>query len=159
MGNVSDFTRSRASVVAFVISLLLGIGGCLAVWLYGRRRPVGAPLTWGEAMVAATFAFLMFFWWYGVIPHYWLTWADSELGWRSDVYFARAGQELFGQAWLAWWFLDIPKQAVRDLIVVGIYGLGLGLQILLWMLWQDRAKERPVAIPASRYGRPLVRKG
>jgi hypothetical protein len=26
-------------------------------------------------------------------------------------------------------------------------------------VWQDRSKERPVEIPASRYGRPLVRKG
>jgi hypothetical protein len=120
---------------------------------------VGASLSWGEAMVAAAFVFLMFFWWYGVIPHYWLDWADNELNWRSDSYVVQAGQAVFGQDWLDWWPLDITKQVVRDVIVVMIYGLGLGLQILLWALWQDRAKERPVVVPASRYGRPLVRKG
>ncbi|MGH9210166.1 MAG: hypothetical protein ACRD2C_05725 [Acidimicrobiales bacterium] len=156
---MSDFTRSRASVVAFVTSSLIGILGCVAVFIYGRRRPVGAPLSWGEAMAAAMYVFFMFFWWNGVIPHYWLTWADTELNWRSDVYFAQAGQALFGQEWLNWWPLDIPKQAVRDIIVVGIYGVALGLHVLVWALWQDRGKERPVAIPASRYGRPLVRKG
>lgn len=146
-------------MVAFVSSLIVGILGCLAVWVCGRRRPVGAPLSWGEGMAAATFAFFMFWWWYGVIPHYWLDWADNELNWRSDVYIAQAGQALFGQEWLTWWPLDVTKQAVRDIIVVGIYGLGLGLHLLLWAWWQDRAKERPVEIPASRYGRPLVRKG
>jgi hypothetical protein len=154
-------------VVAFVTSLLLGLAGCGAVLLYGRRRPVGAPLTWGEAMVAAAFTFLMFFWWYGVIPHYWLSWADNELGWRTDSYLAIAGKGPFTDqlpgwwpdlTW-SWWPLDITMQVVRDMIVVAIYGLGLGLNVLLWMRWQDRAKERPVAIPASRYGRPLVRKG
>jgi hypothetical protein len=146
-------------VVAFVTSSLIGLLGVVAVLLYGRRRPVGAPLSWGQAMVAAMYAFFLFFWWNGVIPHYWLTWADNELNWRSDSYFARAGQSLFGQEWLNWWPIDIPKVAVRDIIVVGIYVIALALHIVMWALWQDRGKERPAAIPASRYGRPLVRKG
>jgi hypothetical protein len=146
-------------VVAFITSLLIGILGCAAALIYGRRRPVGAPLTWGEAMVAGTYVFLMFFWWYGVIPHQWLDWADNELGWRADTYVVQAGQSLFGQDWLNWWPLDITREAVRDIIVVNIYVVALALHIALWALWQDRAKERPVEVPASRYGRPLVRKG
>jgi hypothetical protein len=146
-------------VVAFITSLLIGMAGCVAVFVYGRRRPIGASLTWGQAMLAATFAFLMFFWWYGVIPHQWLAWADNELGWRRDKYLIHAGAPLFNQGWLDWWPLDITWEALRDVIVVGIYGLALGLHVLLWAVWQDRAKERPLEIPASRYGRPLVRKG
>jgi hypothetical protein len=146
-------------VVAFATTTLLGLLGCLAVWRYGKRRPVGAPLTWGEAMAAASFAFLLFFWFYGVIPHYWLTWADNELNWRSDVYLAQAGQALFGQEWLSWWPLDIPMLVLRDVIVSVIYGAGLGLHVMLWVVWQNRGKERPAVVPASRYGRPLVRKG
>jgi hypothetical protein len=130
-------------VVAFTTSTLLGLLGCLAVWLYGKRRPVGA----------------LFFWFYGVIPHYWLAWADNELNWRSDVYLAQSGQALFGQEWLSWWPLDIPMLVVRDIIVTNIYIVGLVIHVALWMLWQNRGKERPATVPASRYGRPLVRKG
>jgi hypothetical protein len=146
-------------VVAFVTTTVLGLLGCLAVWFHGKRRPVGAPLTWGEAMASSTYVFLLFFWWYGVIPHYWLTWADNELNWRSDTYLAQSGQALFGQEWLNWWPLDIPMVVMRDNIVVVIYGLALGIHVLMWMLWQGRGKERPAVVPASRYGRPLVRKG
>lgn len=142
-------------MVAFITASLIGIAGCLAVWLYGRRRPVGAPLSWGEAMLAATFVFFMMFWWYGVIPHQWLDWADNELGWRADTYLIQAtGSPMEGG-----WPLDINLMVVRDVIAVAIYGVALGLQILLWALWQGRAKQRPVEVPASRYGRPLVRKG
>ena len=35
-------------------------------------------------MAAATFAFVLFNLWYGVIPHQWITLADNEWGWRSD---------------------------------------------------------------------------
>jgi hypothetical protein len=145
-------------VVAFVTASLIGVLGCVAVLVYGKRRPVGAPISWGEAMLAATFAFLMFFWWYGVIPNQWLNWADNELNWRSDAYFIQHGQGLFGMTW-SWWPIDIPKQVIRDLVVVVIYGIGLALHVALWAVWQDRSKERPKEIPASRYGRPLVRKG
>jgi len=146
-------------VVAFVTALLIGLAGCAAVLIYGRRRPVGASLSWGEAMAAAMFAFLMFFWWYGVIPHQWIDWADRELLWSKDQFLVQHGQALFGQRWLDWWPLDINYQVVRDLVVVLIYGVGLTLHVSLWALWQDRAKQRPVEIQASRYGRPLVRKG
>jgi len=100
----------------------------------------------------------MFFWWYGVIPNQWLNWADNELNWRSDAYLIQHGQGPFGLEW-SWWPIDITKQVIRDLIVVVIYGVGLALHIALWAVWQDRSKERPAEIPASRYGRPLVRKG
>ncbi len=146
-------------MVAFVTALLIGLAGCAAVLIYGRRRPVGASLSWGEAMAAAMFAFLMFFWWYGVIPHQWIDWADRELLWSKDKFLVQHGQALFGQRWLDWWPLDINYQVVRDLVVVLIYGVGLTLHVSLWALWQDRAKQRPVEIQASRYGRPLVRKG
>jgi hypothetical protein len=142
-------------VVAFATSLILGLIGCAAVVVYGKRRPVGTPISWGEAMLAATFAFLMFFWWYGVIPNQWLSWADNELNWRSDAYLIQSG----GSGLDGHWPIDINKQVLRDIIVVGIYGLGLGLHVALWAIWNDRSKERPVEVPASRYGRPLVRKG
>jgi hypothetical protein len=146
-------------VVAFITALTIGLLGCLAVVLYGRRRKAGSPLSWGQAMAAATYAFFMFFWWYGVIPNTWILYASNELGWRKDKFLAHSGQALFGQSWLNWWPLDIPYQAVQDVIVALIYGLGIGIHLFMWAYWNDRVKERPAVVPASRYGRPLVRKG
>src|SRR5918996_1648348 len=71
-------------MVAFITEVVIGVLGVVAVILYGRRRPIGAPLSWGQAMLAATYAMFMFFWWYAVIPHQWLTWASAELGWTVD---------------------------------------------------------------------------
>jgi hypothetical protein len=138
-------------VVAFVTEVVIGFMGVGAVFLYGRRRPVGAPLSWGQAMLAATFTMFMFFWWYAVIPHQWLAWSSNELGWTI------AKEPLLLPN--SWQPLTISYQTVRDILVVVIYGVGLGLHVGMWAWWNDRAKPRPVEVPASRYGRPLVRKG
>jgi hypothetical protein len=141
-------------VVAFTTSLIIALLGDVAIVLYSRRRPVDAPLSWGEAMAAATFAMFLMFWWYGVVPHQWLTWADNELGWRSDKILVGPGEIFadvlpFTLTWLV----------VRDILVCGLYGLALGLHVFHWAQWNDRRKTREVTVPASQYGRPLVRKG
>ena len=137
-------------MVAFITTLLVGFAGVFAVFVYGRRRPIGAPLSWGQAMAGATFAMFMFLWWYAIIPHVWLTWSSNELGWTVDnILFRPTGNQP----------LTISYQTVRDIVAVVIYGVGIGIHVGLWAWWNDRAKQRPVEIPASRYGRPLVRKG
>ena len=137
-------------MVAVICTFLVGFAGVGAVLLYGRRRPVGAPLSWGEAMAAGLVAMFLFLWWYGVIPHQWLTYAEGELSWRPDSLIVEpTGNQP----------LTVSYQTLRDIIAVGIVGLGLTLQIGLWAWWNDRGKARPVTVPASRYGRPLVRKG
>ena len=137
-------------MVAFICTLLVGFAGVAGVILYGRRRPVGAPLSWGEAMAAAVFAMFLLLWWYGVIPHQWLTWSEGELGWRSDRLLLEptANQPL-----------TVSYKTLADIIAVVIYGVGIALHIGLWAVWNDRGKKKPAEVPASRYGRPLVRKG
>jgi hypothetical protein len=137
-------------LVAFICTLLIGFGGVAGVLLYGKRRPVGAPLSWGEAMAAAVVAMFLFLWWYGVIPHQWLTWAEGELSWRSD----RLLVEPTGNQ-----PMTISYKTLADIIAVVIYGVGLVIHVTMWAVWNDRGKAKPAEIPASRYGRPLVRKG
>ena len=135
---------------AFICTFLVGFAGVAGVILYCRRRPVGAPLSWGEAMAAAMFAMFLLLWWYGVIPHQWLTWAEGELGWRSDRLLAEpTGNQP----------LTVSYKTLADIIAVVIYGVGIALHIGLWAVWNDRGKKKPAEVPASRYGRPLVRKG
>src|SRR3546814_4008802 len=94
--------------------------------MYSKRRAPGAPLSWGEAMVAATFAFLLFNLWYGVVPHQWITLADNEWSWRSDRLVAGPWGILEANRFLPF---TITYVVLRDLIVVAIYGVAMGLPV------------------------------
>lgn len=135
------------------------------VFPYAKRRPVGTPLTWGEAMASGTYAFFLMFWAYGTVPHLFLTWTSNELNWRPDV--------LFYKYWDVWplntdFFLPVEKggnfpmtitmQTLRDLLVVGLYVVFLGGQMWLWAFWQKRGSKVVTEIATSDYGRPLVKK-
>jgi hypothetical protein len=137
-------------LVAFISTVIIGVAGVVGALLYGRRRPVGAPVSWGQALAAAVFSMFMLLWWYAVIPHQWLFWCDGQLGWTTTKVLATpTGNQP----------LTITYQTLRDLVAVVIYGIGIGLQIMVWAVWNDRGKRKPAPVPASRYGRPLVRKG
>ena len=146
----------------FIVSIIV-TGLLMAVYhLYEQRAPANKKLTWGEAMIASTYIFTVFFWIYGVVPHYWLQWADGGLNWRADTYF-----ELFGllksQANGGWFPFNIPFIVLRDLISVGIHIVFLGLNIWYWNHWLTRAARAQEAEKAteapSEFGRPLVREG
>ena len=153
-----------ASVV--VTAVMVGI-----VILVGRRRTPGTPITWGEAFMAATFAFGLLLMIYGVVPDRWLRWADGELAWRSDSigipvgplhFLGNKENVLFGDGitFFGRGRILVTKQVVRDIIAATLYIVfGLG-QIWIWFWWQGRGKKAAAtpAIETSAYGRPLVRK-
>ena len=119
-------------MVALVTALLILVVLCSLVVPMSKRRPVGTPLTWGEAMVASVYAFFLMFWAYGVIPHLWLTWADNELQWRPDKLLYGPGGLLKPQTQGGFFPMTISYQTLRDLIAVGIYVVFLGGQMALW---------------------------
>jgi len=141
---------------AFLFSLTLTILLILAIIPVAKRRKVGQPLTWAEAMLAAMYVFVVFFLAYGVVPHQWITHADAELNWRPDKVFAGPGSKGI----VSHLPFQITYQVLRDIVVVIIYAVFLGLQIAMWSYWQNRGKKKaPLELPASSYGRPLVKKG
>jgi len=146
-------------VIAFGLSVLVTILALVPLPFIAKRRPPGTPLTWGEAMLAATFAFFLFWWAYGVVPHLWLTYADNELGWRADAIVYGPGNVLRPQADGGWLPVTITYQAVRDIIAVVIYGVYLVMPIAVWAWWQGRGERQAPAIETTTYGRPLVKKG
>ncbi|HUF32194.1 MAG TPA: hypothetical protein VMN58_03160 [Acidimicrobiales bacterium] len=139
-------------MVALIASTLATILMSVAIVAYGKRRPPGTPLTWGEAMVAATYVFAIFTLAYGVVPHQWLTLAESELNWRQD----RLVSGPFGIIEAG--PIEITYRVLKDLVATIIYVVFLGGHIALWAIWQGRGKEKPKEIPTSPYGRPLARK-
>jgi len=143
---------TRALNVAFILSLIVLAVGCGIVVAYSKHRPAGAPLTWGEAMVGAFFAFFLMFVAYGIMPHQWLTFADNSLHWRKDKILNGPG-DVIGKL-----PFTVTYEAVRDIIAVGLYLVGVSVQCVLWSVWQHRGETKPKELPTSAYGRPLVKK-
>ncbi|MFP3907558.1 MAG: hypothetical protein ACLFWR_11055 [Acidimicrobiales bacterium] len=138
-------------MVSFVASSLIALVLAAAIIPFRKRRPVGTPLTWGEAMAAAVFVFFLLFWAYGVVPNQWLLLADNEWGWRSDKMVYGPGGVIDALPF------DVNYVHLRDLVAVVIYGMILVANVALWMVWQGRGKEKAPEVPTSSYGRPLVR--
>jgi hypothetical protein len=168
-------------VVAFLASLLATVIFVVAPFAYGKRRPVGTPLTWGESMGAALYLFFVMFWIYGVLPHQFLTWADGPLKWRTDSIGIPAGplqaflpnveNHWYSKKTNSFWPTGVSffgrgrvlvsKETVRDIIAANIYIVLLGGQMKAWVAFQNRGKaaaKKAALEPVSSYGRPLVKK-
>ena len=142
-------------MVAFVLSLVVTVGSMVGALRYMKRRPTDAPLSWGEAMLAAGFVFFVLFMAYGVVPHQWLTWADNELNWRPDRLLLGPGEALGTLPF------DLTYAVLRDVVVSIIYGGFLVAQVVVWKLWQTRGTTKPGRRPElerSPFGRPLVKR-
>lgn len=140
-------------MVAFATSLIIGLLALVPLAIMMKRRRIGSPLTWGQAMVAAQWSFFTMFWWYGVIPHQWLTWADNELNWRRDKVWHGPGNLLDKLPF------DMNYLIARDFLVVFLYLGVIGLNAVLFAAWQNREKTKKTTteLARSEYGRPLVK--
>jgi hypothetical protein len=144
--------------VAFLASFCATILLTLVIIAIGRRRPVGQPLTWGEAMIAATYAFFVVFLAFGIVPHQWIDHADKDLGWSKDNIIYGPGGILKPQSAGGWNPITLQYEAVRDIVVVLIHVLWFGVLIWVWMWWQKRGQVTAKEIEVSTYGRPLIKK-
>jgi hypothetical protein len=138
---------------AFLVSLIAATLLTLVAIPYGKRRPRGTPVSWGEAMLAAVYAF-------GVVPSQWIAHADKDLGWNRQYIIYGPGGILKPQTAGGWNPITLQYQAVRDIVVVLIHIYFFGLLIFIWNWWQKRGGETaPKELETSSYGRPLVKKG
>lgn len=154
---VQDKGPNEAFIWSIVATLVMT---GLVLW-QAKRRPADASLTWGEAMAGATFSFLFMLLIYGIVPHQWLVYADSELQWRSDRFVLGPDVGLPDGEGLVAFILpfDLTYLVIRDIIATVIYGIGLAGQIALWRIWQRRGLPAETTVERSTFGRPLVREG
>jgi hypothetical protein len=147
------FNEAFLTAVAVLAALIL-----IAV-AYGKRRPVGQPLSWGEGMAAAVYVFFTMFMAYAVVPNQWLLHVQNGLGWRSDKKVFGPGNILQAQSLGGSFPFEINYLQVGDAIAALMYIFFLGLQLYLFSWWQKRGKVKPSAeLATSTYGRPLVKK-
>jgi hypothetical protein len=145
---------------AFLFSLALATGMTLLAIPYGKRRPKGTPLSWGESMIAALYAFTTMFIAYGVVPDRWINHADKELKWNKQKLLNGPWDLLKAKANGGHFPFTVSYQELRDIVVVVIHVFFFALQIFIWMRWQNRDKKDAVGteLETSTYGRPLVKK-
>ncbi len=147
--------------VAFVASWIVSLLALVPVLLMMRSRPVDKAATWGETMIGSAYVFFILFWIYGTVPHQWLTYAESELNWRSDNLLIGPRLPWDDSQGVLEWALPFTLSylTVKDLIAVVIYGVGLVANVAVFSMWQKRGDtiSAPELENTSRYGRPLVK--
>ena len=95
-----------------------------------------------------------------MVPHQWLSWAENELNWRTDKFLIGPGGILKPQTQGGWNPVTLNYQVIEHIIAVGIYGVALGANIVMFSMWQNRGKAEAEKAPArSAFGRPLVKEG
>jgi preprotein translocase subunit SecG len=141
-------------------SIGLFVVGLIVFFVLLRRPKPDRPSTWAECIAGAVGVFAMMTLAYAVIPHEWITFSDKYLQWDTTVFVFRSNQKMLFFPWN--WPFNFDKHNIRDIIVVIIYGVAIGLNIGLSVLWQKRGQEKPEAEEAtpkkSRFGRPLRRR-
>src|SRR5882724_3148243 len=111
------------------------------MWLVKRPKSE-LPATWAQSMLAALAVFALFLLVYGVVPHEWLTWADSKLGLREDKILLDTRP------------IKFSGRALGDLVAATLYIVFLGMNTVMLMIWQDRGTDKPKPAPASATPEP-----
>jgi hypothetical protein len=141
-------------------SVGLFVIGLVVIFLLMRRPKPERPTTWAECIAGAVGVFAMMTLAYAVIPHEWITFSDKYLQWDTTVFVFRSHQKMLFFPWN--WPFNFDKHNIRDIIVVLIYGIAIGLNVGLFVAWQKRGQEKPEAPEGaprkSRFGRPLRRR-
>jgi hypothetical protein len=120
------------SIVIFTIGLIA------AVLVIRRPKRSNEPATWSATILGAMYVWVMFALGYAVIPHEWLTFANSYLNFDSSTFLLKRDQ----------WATHLPPfQITRDKVVdtgaVLIYVVMLTLNVALFVAWQKRKVAEP----------------
>lgn len=121
------------------------------------------PATWAECFAGAVGVFALLMLGYAIVPHEYLTFANAQLEWGDTSKFIfTSNDNILGIISVHYPFnFDFP--AMRDIVVTMIYGVLLGLNLKLWVMWQQRHQVKAESTPGtaperrSRFGRPLRR--
>ena len=121
-------------MVAFIGSFLIALALIGVILTYGKRRPAGKEITWGEAAVGGTFVFFCMVWAYGIVPESWINYWQNGLQWRPDQFLAGPHGTLVKGP------ISFSKAAVGDVITTVIYAFMVTAHMSLFSFWNRRGK-------------------
>lgn len=145
-----------------LLGMIVLVGHAFLMVASRTPRDPDEPATWAECYAGAVGAFALMALGYAIVPHEFLTYANADLEWGdTSKFIVRSGSAVLGFLPVDWPF-NIDYPALRDVVVTLIYVVLLGLNLKLWVMWQDRNKA-PAADDSgeattgkrSRFGRPL----
>jgi hypothetical protein len=150
-------TRLNVSIILTVLFVAAFMG------IIKRKPKPETEATWAGSMAMAVLVFAGMMLGYGVLPHEWLTYADSILEWSDDKFVFRHTTNVP---------TDFTYRALRDIIATVIYVVVLVTNVAMFAMWQKRptaaakAAAEAKAIETggtrpggmSRFGRPITKK-
>jgi fucose 4-O-acetylase-like acetyltransferase len=147
----APWIRPAGRLIWFSLVFMVGIVATIAVM---RRPKSEEPSTWAQCMAGAVFVLGMMGLAYAILPHEFITFSDRYLQWDTSKFLVQT------------YAVKIDYQALRDIIVGGIYVTFVVINIALFALWQKRTTVAERAAKAeesgdapttrrSRFGRPL----
>src|SRR4051812_30573158 len=152
------FFRPAGRLIWFSLMLIVLM---IPVIVALRRPKSEKETTWAQAMLGSVYIFWLFLLAYAIIPHEFITFADKYLLWGHDKYVVKSTTAIPGISAFNW-PVSIDMQAVRDIAVVGIYGVFSEVNIFLLVKGQDGRVNppededaEPVVAGGPRFGPPL----
>ena len=104
-------------MVALIVSLVITFAMAAGIFVYAKRRKVGTPVTWGEAVLAGTYVFALSSWSTASCRTSGSPTPTPTFSWRKDKILAGPGSTGF----LEWLPFTITKYTLRDVVVTVIY--------------------------------------
>jgi len=128
-------------------TILFTIGVIAAVIVIRRPKKSSEPATWAQTILGAMYVWIMFALGYAVIPHEWLTFANSYLNFDSSSFLLHRNDFLPFQ---------ITRDKFTDSVAVGIYAVMLVLNVALFIAWQKRKVAEPATTEEEAEPTPIT---
>lgn len=167
---IGGFVHAVSILMAWCILATIIVSITIYIW---SLPPRVEDSTWATAIAGALASFFMMAFIYAIIPHEWITFATSYLGFTKDVK-ASTGGEFIVNTWLGGHFwtsqtriipFEVTFEVWQDQATIFIYVIGATLNIKLFSAWQRRnepvakkaeiADEEKASSKFSRFGRPI----
>lgn len=165
---LGGFVHSITILTAWLIAVVFFTAISLVLWTLPKQT---TPATWAQAVAGGIASFVMMTFIYAIIPHEWITFATSYLGFTKDAKLSEGGEFVL-QTWLNGNFwtkntriipFEINLEIVQDHATIALYVIGATLNIKIFAAWQKRNEEiKEEATESvetekkvSRFGRPL----
>lgn len=136
LGDGAFFGGEGNATRRLLVAIALQIIVMLLIMMKITRPGSPRPLTWVSAMVGALAVGGLSLLVFGSVPHEMINFFDSELSWnRRDLIFIGEGGNLLDVSALPF---NISLQALRDVIVAGLYTNSFAAALAFWLMWQRR---------------------